>query len=149
MGWVRSPPREGARPIVVWWGAEVSRVCCVGMNMWARPGASNGASTHRSAQASRTSTHIHTPLSIQSVFLAPTPSSIRFHTSSMWASGGGAVHPLKEPVRLRSLLSVIRNGPMLVCGSCTASCRGFPTHACVQTNTLAYTHPRCLTSARS
>jgi len=45
----------------------VLRVCCVGMNMWARPGASNGASTHRSAQASRTRsgmryihTHTHT-----------------------------------------------------------------------------------------
>lgn len=43
------------------------RVRCVGMNMWARPGASNGASTHRSAQASRTRsgmryihTHTHT-----------------------------------------------------------------------------------------
>jgi hypothetical protein len=32
----------------------VLRVRCVGMNMWARPGASNGASTDRSAQASRT-----------------------------------------------------------------------------------------------
>jgi len=45
----------------------VLRVRCVGMNMWARPGASNGASTHRSAQASRTRsgmryihTHTHT-----------------------------------------------------------------------------------------
>ena len=43
------------------------RVRCVGMNMWARPGASNGASTHMSAQASRTRsgmryihTHTHT-----------------------------------------------------------------------------------------
>ncbi len=42
-------------------------VRCVGMNVWARPGPSNGASTHRSAQASRTRsgmryilTHTHT-----------------------------------------------------------------------------------------
>ena len=107
------------------------RVRCVGMNMWARPGASNSKLTgpHKPAEHDRgcdTSTRIHTPLSIQSVFLASTPSSIRFHTSSMRASGGGAVHPLKEPVRLRSLLSVIR---MLVCGPYTASCSGFSTHA--------------------
>ena len=50
------------------------RVRCVGMDMWARPGASNGASTHRSAQASRTRSgmrYIHTHTHTAHEYLLP------------------------------------------------------------------------------
>jgi hypothetical protein len=84
----------------------VLRVRCVGMNMWARPGASNGASTHRSAQASRTRsgmryihTHIHTSFQTERFSRVDALLDSLPHEFDE-GIGGGAVHPLKEPSAL-------------------------------------------------
>ena len=88
--------------------------------------------------------HPHaTSLSIQSVFLASTPSSIRSHTSSMRASGGGAapshMHACKHTrwhILTRAALDWLAHEYLLPSTCLSSGLRAFtrlcfPTHACV------------------
>jgi hypothetical protein len=105
---------------------------------------------HKPAEHDRgcdTSTHIHTPLSIQSVFLASTPSSIRFHTSSMRASGGGAVHPPHTCMRANTHAGIYSPALPYI-GSLMSTCchQRVCLRACVHLLGCAFSHMHALRS---